>query len=187
MLVIGFGHRRKMGKDTAANFLAGHIRMTTKRRLVNRARFASKIKAIAYDLYGWAGIQDEEYYEEHPEAKDTILPLLGNKTVRDVWIAIGEFFRVVYPETWVRYPFARYVNSDFLIISDVRHPNEGDAIIQSGGYVFKVENPRITIVTDDPVDCDMDNYPRFAGTIINDGDHALLNKRVIETIGGLIK
>jgi hypothetical protein len=183
--IIGFGHRRKMGKDTAANLAIGYIRIGTRRLLVNKAAYGSKIKAIAHDVYGWAGVEDEEYYELHPDLKDAILPALG-KTVRDVWIMIGEAFRTFHANTWVRYPFGRYAKSDFLVISDVRRYNEADAILDRGGIVFDVFNPRTTAVIDDPVDSALDNYPRFTGTIVNDGDIALLNTRVIEAIGGYV-
>lgn len=181
-IIVGFGHRRYVGKDSAANFAVSYMRQQTRGKLVLKTGFASKFKAMCHDLYGWAGLQDEEYYEAHPELKDVVIPALG-KSPRNVWIEFGTTVgRAIYDNTWVMYPIM--MQCDYLFIKDVRFPNEADEILNRGGYVVRVDNPRVEKF-DDVADSGLVNYTRWSATLLNDGDLALLNQRTIQLLQSL--
>jgi hypothetical protein len=184
MKIIAFGHRRYVGKDTAANLLVTHIRATRRNVLVTKMGFASKFKAICHELYGWAGLQDEEYYEVHPELKDVIIPALG-KSPRTVWIEFGTTVgRAIFPDTWIMYPLTR--KCDFLVMKDLRFPNEAIPILQRGGLVYRIDNPRVEIFND-KADSALAGFTHWTGVIVNDSDIRTLNQKVLTAIGDYVK
>lgn len=179
MTIIGFGHRRRAGKDTASNFCVTHLRATTKRKLIVKSSFATKMKAICHDLYSWAGLRDGDYYEAHPELKEQVIPLLG-KSPRQIYIEMGTSVgRSIYKDTWLQYVLK--ASCDFNIIADVRFANEADAILDAGGRVYKVHNPNVPVFND-VADTALDSYDKWSGIIVNDGDlnkfHASVMKEV---------
>lgn len=177
-MIVAFGHCKYTGKDTFANFLMTHLKVNDGRRgrLIRKTGFATKLKSVCHDLYGWAGMQGEQYYEDNPEKKDEMLPALG-KTVRRIWIEVGNYLREVYPETWVEFPLQ--IKCDVLLIKDLRYPNEAEAIQRKGGLCIRIDNPRVEY-TDDEADRALKNWSRWDGFIINDGDLASLNRKAID-------
>lgn len=142
-LIIGIGHYSRTGKDTLANKLievgkAADIHVT-------KRSFAEKLKLITHIMYGWAGVKDGQWYEDHPEDRNIKLAALANErwpdgpTVVELWIAVGTpaIRENVYQDTWIKTtlndPFG-----DILVIPDVRFPNEVKAIWERGGVLVKV-------------------------------------------------
>jgi hypothetical protein len=184
MIIIGFGHRRFTGKDSCANFLVTHVRLSKRNILVQKIGFATKMKAMCHDLYGWAGLQDEDYYEQHPNLKDVVLPTIG-KSPREVWIEFGTSVgRTIYDKTWIMYAVNK--KADFLFIKDVRFPNEAEEILARGGHVFRVDNPRIP-KHNDVADSALAEWTKWSGVIVNDGDLSTLNTRTIAAFQGVLK
>lgn len=165
MKIIAFGHRRRMGKDTAANFALRHMRLDSKLNC-QRAGFADPLKAEAYRMFKWAGLEEGIYYENHPELKEKILPPIG-KSPRQIWIEIGEAMRVISPKVWPEMMLSQ-CDCDILFVSDLRHASEVDYIRQTNGYAIKIIRPGIEKSTD-PVDCSLSEYEEWDGTIINSG------------------
>lgn len=185
MRIFGFGHRSRMGKDTAATFLTGHLRQTTRGKLIIKSSFAAKLKAMTHDLYGWLGLETGEFYElpENEHLRNVKLPHI-NKTPVEVWIEFGTTVgRACYPETWVAYPLQK--QCDYLILTDVRFPNEVAAIHKAGGKVFKVHNPTIRY-RDSVADSQLEEFQGWDSVIINDGDLKHLNTLVINTFKDLL-
>src|SRR5262249_35705501 len=100
MQILAFGHRKYTGKDTAAKFIAADLRIRCKNLNIVRRNFADKLKDVAYEIYGWAGLKPREYYDKYPEDKKYVLPKL-NKNVRQIWIEVGMKFREIYEDTWI--------------------------------------------------------------------------------------
>jgi hypothetical protein len=149
MKIIGMGHYSRTGKST----LAEYIRSACKRRkiTVEISPFAWKLKDIAYQLYGWAGMQPPEFYESATGAKarDVKLEAIGLTPV-EVWCKVGEALRnEVYTDTWLDYNMRTHRTCEVLLIPDVRYANETDAIKLAGGKLIKVEcvgiKPRDTV------------------------------------------
>jgi hypothetical protein len=144
--------------------------------------FADKLKDICHQLYGWAGLQDREYYEtpDTYRLKDEILPALG-KSPRRIWIEFATLVaREVYPYTWVDY-LQQTVVADIVIIRDLRFPNEADRIHDHGGYVFKIERPGI-VHTPDIADDPLEDYEKWDAVLQNNATLADFHK-LIFTLG----
>lgn len=182
MKIIAFGHRKRVGKDTACRFLSSHIRLTQSGSNIRILGFADKLKEIANQLYYWAGLHDGEFYEipKNEYLKDTMLPALG-KSPREIWIQIGCRIRdYVYHDTWVDY-LLHTANYGVLIIKDMRFPNEANAILRKGGHVFRIDRPDIKH-TPDEADDPLENYQHWTEVIKNDGSLADLNKKIINLV-----
>ena len=141
--LLGMMGQKRSGKDTAAGFLL------TERGFA-RYGFADALKAAAYHL--------------NPLVGSVALPdsLVGEKRLRDVVDALGwegakecpevrrtlqEYgmsIRAIEPGFWVSAamrPAAAARLTQPVVITDVRFPNEADAIRAAGGRLVRVDRP----------------------------------------------
>ena len=177
-LIVGFGHRRRMGKDTLAWFVHRHLHMS-----VNTSAavvpFARQLKVTAYKLFRCVGLQDHEWYDTHSEMREIPLPELG-KSPRDLWIEIGNKLRDVDPDIWIRNALDAHPRpeADVVLIPDVRYPNEFKAIRDRGGVVVKVLRPG-TPESSDVADSALAGMKTGAWdrVILNDGDIDALDRK----------
>ena len=167
MKIIGFGHRSGVGKDTSANFLDQALRELDCNFRVKRVGFANKLKDVTYDLFKWTGIERPIHYENHREDRTKIIPALGC-TIVDLWVDVGEKMREIYGPIWVKNALNQE-GIDYLIITDVRHPNEVKAISDLGGDVYRVINPRIPRREGKSIDDYLEDYTGWRYDILNDG------------------
>ena len=178
MKIVAFGHRRRVGKNTAAMMLEKEFHNDRNRKIagtyVKLASFATKLKDISYQLYSWAGLMPEEFYEDFPEKKEEVLPLLG-MTPREIWIKLGTpaIREQVYDDTWVDCTLRGPQNCDILIITDLRFPNEVKKVQDLGGYCIKINRPEIPKATD-VADCALESCM--------DWDYVIENDRGIEEL-----
>lgn len=187
MKILAFGHQKDVGKDTAAKFAMTHLRATNKVRKVVKAGFADKLKDVCYQLYKWAGMMPGPWYEETSERrklKEVILPKLG-KSPRQIWIAFGnEVKAAAYLGTWLDY-LLQGTEADFLVVSDMRFPNEADRIRSLGGVVVKIVRPDVPH-TSDAADDPLLDYPNWDHTITNvTGDFNVLHGSVVNIVEGM--
>jgi len=174
--VVGFGHRSRVGKDTCAKFLNTELRMLGISTV--HVSFASKLKEVCFDLYGWAGLKRAIHYENCPADRQIVLPAL-NKTPVQIWVEVGNKLRDVYPLTWVQAALRGQTNVKVVIVSDVRYQNEVDAIRDLGGKVYKVKNSR-AVVLDTIADNALQEVPDdgWDGIIENEGTIADLHSQM---------
>jgi hypothetical protein len=176
MRILAFGHRRFVGKDTACNLLLTHLRTTLRGKSIAKKGFASKLKAVAHDLWAWAGLKDEDYYEEHPKEKERML--IGiHKTPRDIWIELGNKMREIDDTVWLNQLFLG-TKYDILLIKDLRYPNEAQHVMQNNGFCIRIDNPREEH-RGDVADNALKDWDAWDRVIVNDGDLASLNQKVI--------
>ncbi len=176
MKVIAFGHRREVGKDTAAGFLISHLRTSKSGRNVRKMGFADQLKDISFRLYSWAGLHDGDYYETNRVAKEQVLPAIG-KSPRDIWIEVGNKLRDVWADTWLDLLF-KGTKCDFMIIKDLRYLNEAEAVKAAGGLVIRIDNPRVKVFND-VADVALVNYDKWDHVITNDDDMKKFHGQVI--------
>lgn len=174
--IIGFGHRKRVGKDQSAKFLDTHLRCNAIKS--SKLSFASKLKDVCYTLYGWAGLQPGIFYEDEANAhlREVILPDIG-MTPREIWIKVGNKLREVYADTWIDAALRTKISADILIVTDVRFPNEVAKIQSLGGHVFKIKRPGVP-VSDDASDSALDDFTGWNGIIDNDGDLKVLHGKI---------
>jgi hypothetical protein len=186
MKILAFGHQKRVGKDTAAGFAMTYIRSNNKVRNARKAGFADQLKKVCHDIYGWAGLQSGPYYEEPGNGylKEVILPRLG-KTPRQIWISFGnEVKNAAHPDTWLDF-LLENVRCDFLVITDMRFPNEADRIKSLGGRVVKLVRPTVQH-TSDAADDPLLDYTRWDDIVVNDTDLGGLYKKVTTLVEGIL-
>ncbi len=142
--IIGLGHYSRTGKDTFANALVDALRERHPSIKVGKRSFATKLKDVTHQLYGWAGLQDEDYYNdpEHEHERTVVLPGLDMTPV-DVWVKFGTLAvrEQVYDPTWVDYVLEGDNGLDIMITPDVRFFNEVEAERAKDAHLIKIVRP----------------------------------------------
>jgi len=176
--IIGFGHKKQTGKSTAASELGYYL--IEQGYTIELVAFADSLYEICNKLYSWAGFETKRFYDKHPEMKQIILENIG-KSPRQILIDFGTkaVREQVYERTWVDYLLYRNSYTDFLLISDVRFPNEFQAIRDRGGFLIKVVRPQI-MDTHDVADDAINETFLWDLTIINDGTIPQLRNKLID-------
>lgn len=182
MIIVAFGHKKSVGKDTARKFLSSHLRATGYKGNIQKDSFASGLKRQAKDLFGWAGLEDENYYNKHRSLRELPLDLVY-KSPRQIWIEYGNKVRDIYEDVWVDYLLSQHKNTDVLLIADLRYPNEAERIHKYGGLCIKIENSNIE-PTDDVADCALDGYTEWDSIIDNSGSLNDLHALMVEFANG---
>lgn len=129
-MLIGLGHKRRVGKDTVADYLCrayGFEKMS----------FAQHLKEVTKLLFGW---RNDHVYGQLKDQKDPYFELsprhamqeLGT-TIRDLF---GEDFWVETVDRRLRVQHCRNV-----VISDCRFLNEVQMIQRHGGLLWKIVRP----------------------------------------------
>lgn len=144
MIIIGLGSYSRVGKDTFANALVDTLREQSPGIKVGKKSFATKLKDVTHQLYGWAGLQDEDHYNDpaHEQERTVVLPDL-NLTPVDVWVKFGTLAvrEKVYDPTWVDYVLETDWGLDVMIVPDVRFLNEVEALRAKDAHLIKVVRP----------------------------------------------
>lgn len=136
-IIVGLGHRRDVGKDTAAELLR---KLIPSEITVERRAFADALKDDCERIFAYAGHATRKHYDLAREDREVVLPALG-KTPRELWIEYGNKMRAIDPAIWINRCLFE-ARAQIVVISDVRYPNEVDAIHANGGYVVRIDNPR---------------------------------------------
>ena len=191
MLTIGFGHRARQGKNSAAVAMINACPVGTEVRMYAYAdalraevkaavNEAGGLKALINRGYVWEGsgvcgcgesmdahsepflanhapneMLREEYFPDWVKAEDG-----KPRTLLQWWGT--DYRRAQDVNYWVRQLTARLHREqpDVALITDVRFPNEVDAIHQAGGYVIKVTRttPPDVLVPSHPSEDELSDY-----------------------------
>jgi hypothetical protein len=146
-MIIGIVGKARSGKDTFAEMLAEEIFNEVKHRFVLMA-YAQELKLrvqkdfdLSYDqLWGdLKEVPDTRYFKKDP--LDSPEPFW---TPREMMQSYGEFYRSIDNEFWVKNLFRTIEEKEYknVIVTDVRHPNEADPIVERDGYIIKVTSDR---------------------------------------------
>ena len=128
-MIIGFTGAIGSGKTTAAHCLCTSHRFY-------RVRFADPLKAMLRG-FGLTHAQIDGDEKEKPCAA------LGGRTPRYAMQRLGtEWGReLIHPDLWVDAWAREAVKYAHVVVDDVRHQNEADAIKQVGGIIVRVFRP----------------------------------------------
>lgn len=168
-LIIGFGHKAQRGKDTAADYLVKEHGFT-------KLSFAGHLKEVVKTAFLLT--DDEVYGTEKLEVHPFLTKVFGKPTTPvDVLQFFGtEVFReLVHKDFWilvVQQKIALLPEGTNVVLADTRFPDEGDAILEMGGKVYKVDGPQRRDTGRDPnhpSETAMDDYDRWTGIILNHG------------------
>ena len=163
--VIGIAGYARSGKDTVADYLVEHygyekVSFSTPMkeamyRLNPRITVNEVVNTalrIGVDIYGWEGLKDRS-----PDIRG-LLQRFGTEVGREMF---DENF-------WVDYALNSIEDGSKVVISDVRYPNEADAIRELGGKVYRVERDGVFPANEHASEHALDTY-KFDGKIQNNG------------------
>ena len=130
--LIGLVGYSGSGKDTAGDHLAefGYKGFS----------FASELKKVCESLYGRKGLKGEDYYNKNRNARKDVLWTRDDGTEVTpvtVWVEVGTKLREVDPSTWL--DVLEDCDEEYIVIRDVRHPNELKKIQELGGRVLFID------------------------------------------------
>jgi hypothetical protein len=163
--VLGLSGWARSGKDTVADYLVENEGST-------KVSFSAPMKEAMYrlnpritvnevvntalrvgiDVYGWEGLK-----ERSPDIRG-LLQRFGTEVGREMF---DENF-------WVDYALNSIEDGSKVVISDVRYPNEADAIRELGGKVYRVERDGVFPANEHASEHALDTY-KFDGKIQNNG------------------
>ncbi len=183
-LIIGVCGRKRHGKDTIGNILRARYGFQS-------CAFADPLKRVAMEIYG---LTWNQCYGE-AEDKESVDPRWG-LSARVILQKLGtDIARSIHEETWIKNTLNNiqsacagtgYIVRDDIerkfvtrpngisetawVITDLRFPNEAEAVQRIGGRVIRVVRPSLGIPTDEhPSETSVDLvHPDIE--IINDGD-----------------
>jgi dephospho-CoA kinase len=151
--LVGISGKARSGKDTFAQMLARRLQAETGYSFVLMA-YAHELKSRIQEDFDMSyeqlwGDEKEEYDKRYK--KDRQNWIAGRRdhdeikenfwTPREVMQAYGQFFRTIDYDFWVKYLFKVVEEQGFenVIVTDLRHINEVDAVVNRGGYHVRVE------------------------------------------------
>jgi dephospho-CoA kinase len=155
-MIIGLSGYAQSGKDTVANYLVEHHGFI-------RIAFADPIREALYNLdpvvtdipelsgmhLKWLvdGLGWERIKIDSPQVRE-MLQRFGTEVARNLW---SENF-------WVDLAMSKAKLLDNVVITDVRYPNELDAIRDVSGSVWRVEKPGVSAVNSHTSETALDGY-----------------------------
>ena len=176
--LIGLSGRRGSGKDTVARILQ---ELQPQRRWQTRS-FGDSIKSVCAALTGEVVAP---YYSQKGKAE--IVPIF-RRTRGEMLQQVGQALRDWEPLVWVDAFFAALPADAFVLVPDIRFPNEADPIRARGGLMLRVEGDPLqqrgdgTRDDNHPSETAMDAYPHFAATLHNSGSREDLTRQVRELL-----
>lgn len=174
MKIIGFGHRKRVGKDTAVKYAMAYMRQTYPKIKCHILSFGDQIKNVAHLMYKSGGLEQGIYYENNPNEIEEVIPAIG-RSPRQIWDEIGLMGRGIWPRTWVELAINSVPEADILFCKDVRGPTEIELIDSYRGWAFRID--REDVSKGGKVDELLADH-KWDGIICNNGTHKELNTKI---------
>ncbi len=165
-------------------------------------KFALKLKEVAAMFTGIDVEQfEDQKFKVQPLSKEWEFDghtLTGRELLQKIGTEVG---RNIHPNTWINALFSEYTLElrrvpnvkggttiadayPNWIITDVRFPNEADAIKNRGGVVIRINRPTV-IIDQHPSEISLDTYEKFDYIIENTGSLDDLHLNVTEMYNNL--
>ena len=176
--LIGMSGRRGSGKDTVARLL----QQMQPERIWQIRSFGDSIKAVCAALTG----EDVAPYHTQ-KGKAEMMPTF-HRTRGEMLQQVGQALRVWEPLVWVDAFFAGLPHDAFVLVPDVRFPNEANPIRARGGIMLRVEGDPLrqrgdgTRDDNHPSEIALDDYAHFDATLSNTGSRDDLARQVRELL-----
>lgn len=208
-MIIGIAGRKQCGKDTICNIIRylNYLKYNQifKGLEPSAAHFNNMFSDYGDDLIKFSEWEKHAFADalkacsslilgvdmccfETEDFKESPTTLNLGMTNREFLQKLGtEIGRNIHPDLWVLYLMQIYESNpdSKWIITDVRFPNEADAIISHGGIVIKVE--RDTGLDDQHIsEHALDDYEHFSYVIKNNGTIDALIDKVKACLGDYI-
>ena len=171
-MIIGISGKARHGKDTAAFLLQEHFAF-------RRLAFADVLKAACAEIFGF------DHAQLYGERKEELDPHWCN-TPRYYLQQVGVALRQVSADIWIHAGMRKITTSPLAdwVVTDVRFPNEADAIRRAGGYVIRINRPDAPPLPAEAAahtsETALDDYPHFAARVENAGNMADLEGKMVQ-------
>ena len=154
--IVGLLGKARSGKDTFASFLIEDHGYT-------RFAFADPLKAAALEVDPIVDTLDDGYWRLSEEVSIYGWEQAKERAeVRGTLQRLGTAMRGVNPSIWLDATMipAREANAagKAIVITDVRFPNEAEAIRDAGGVLVRIERPSLTSTDQHVSETLMDGY-----------------------------
>jgi len=139
MAYYAISGKARSGKDTFGKMLAEEISKVEGKPYVLMAYATELKKRVQKDFdLSW-----EQLWGEEKEVEDRRYPKQdesGFWTAREILQACGQFYRTIHNDFWVESLFRIIDEKEYenVIITDVRHANEVDAVVNRGGFHIRI-------------------------------------------------
>jgi len=208
-MIIGISGRMGSGKDTIGTIIQGLL-LTNKNQSCEIKKFAGKLKQIASILTGIPveKFEDQEFKKTNLNSKWDYNDYIGGEFIDLLSMSVREFLQKLgtdairnglHQNAWVNALFADYKESrrkiddeEYIkeypnwIITDMRFPNEFDAVKSRNGITIKVTRPNLkdgyNFFSDQHQSEKALDKAIFDYEIINDGTMEELVKKVREIL-----
>lgn len=181
-MIIGISGKIGSGKDTVAEMI-----MRDHLHGASVHKFAGAIKECAAIILG---CKSRDFEDRDFKNKD-LGPEWDNMTPRKILQLLGTEAgrKVIHPNIWVNATLSSYREGEDWIITDVRFPNEADAIRNRGGFLIRIEREVDTPaeVANHPSETSLDNYSNFHYIIDNRLEGLDSLKKAVDYMMGKIK
>jgi len=194
MAVIGVSGKARSGKDTFAAMLAAELNEIEHEPYVLMA-YAGELKRRCQEDFDLSfdqlwGDKKEHFDHRYPKRLSGFSSDPSDYwTPREIMQSYGQFFRTIHYDFWVEYLFKVIKEKEYnnVIITDVRHINEADAVKKHGGIVIRVIRDVDSNIhgKDHISETALDDY-NFDWTVINNYSLQVLQQTAKETVS-LIK
>ena len=171
--LIALGHYSRTGKNALADILQRKLGGPSVCEIIS---FAGPLKESCHFLFDWAGVREGAYYDspEGVSARNEILPMLGLTPV-ELWIKFGTpiIRQQLHDQTWIMKAKKRIndilaIKNKWVIITDLRFPNEAQMILDEDGVIAKVLRPGVA-PRDSVADVAMLGYSKWDFIVNNNG------------------
>lgn len=134
MLIIGFGHKARQGKNTAALAVLNALPLDKSARMFAYADALRK--EVQQADFEAGGVRE---LIERMDCPKLVVPECGKQRTLYQWWGT-DYRRAQDPDYWVKRLLETLEREqpDIALITDVRFPNEADAIHAAGGYLVQV-------------------------------------------------
>lgn len=177
-MIIGIGGRARSGKTSVGDYLC-------KCYGFKNIGFADSLKEACRQIFGFS---DEQLYGSLKEVVDPYWKL----TPRHILQCVGtECMRNVFDkDIWIKAVEKKILESnDNFVISDVRFPNEAEAVQRWGGFLVRVDRPNSGAsggIASHSSETSLDGFDEWDYTLNNDVQvHASLYEKVEDMLGFL--
>lgn len=203
--LIGVSGKMGAGKDTVGLIITGltatnpvsdgvlahAINMNSKSLMLKSEwiikKMAGKLKDVAALL---AGVPSH-LFENQEFKQEKMGPEWGDMTYREFLQKIGtDALRDnVHNDIWANSLFADVTGSSKWVVTDVRFPNEAEAIKSRKGILIRVNTTREVPASDHPSETSLDDYKGFDYIVDNSGTMEALVRRIRDILvkEGIIK
>lgn len=179
-MIVGLIGKKRSGKDSFAQTLV--------ERGVKRFAFADPLKEAALHLdplieyptwADWIEPKTEETADWYVDRLSTLVKEYGWEAakefpeVRRTLQNFGVAIRQIDEDFWLRTTLDKAKAAPLAVITDVRFPNEAEAIFTSGGVLVRIERPGLDSSDTHVSETALDNFI-VPVTITNDGSLAQL-------------